>query len=232
MNLKFANTALFEINTQAEVKVEEIGKWKSKVITIDDVFRYPDEMRDWCSTHPLERSRSWYPGWQQWLEYPFDPITRYQRLLLTEHHGIYNSQFCWNVSVINSKTKCLKRSLYPHSDTTHMAFNYCLNHDEEITDKDGTAFYRVKETGEEAVFRNPSIYRKEKYADVLPENDHLYKQLVEFEGFDGDERYELYHFLPRKFNRLHIYEGALFHSAYFKKGMYTDTFRMNFQSFC
>ena len=144
MNLNFTNTGLFEINTQAEVKVEEIGKWKSKVITIDDVFRYPDEMRDWCSTHPLERSRSWYPGWQQWLEYPFDPITRYQRLLLTEHHGIYNSQFCWNVSVINSKTKCLKRSLYPHSDTTHMAFNYCLNHDEEITDKDGTAFYRVK----------------------------------------------------------------------------------------
>ena len=180
MNLKFANTNLFEINTEAEVKVEEIGQWKNRVITIDNVFRYPDEMRDWCSSHPLERSRSWYPGWQQWLEYPFDPITRYQRLVLTEQYGIYNAQFCWNVSVINSKTKCLKRSIYPHSDTTHMAFNYCLNHDEEITDKDGTAFYRVKETGEEAVFRNPSIYRKEKYADVLPENDHLYRQLVEF----------------------------------------------------
>ena len=50
-----------------------------------------------------------------------------------------------------------------------------MNHDDEITDKDGTAFYRVKETGEEAVFRNASIYRKEKYADVLPENDHLYR---------------------------------------------------------
>ena len=55
MNLKFANTTLFEINTEAEVKVEEIGQWKNRVITIDNVFRYPDEMRDWCSSHPLER---------------------------------------------------------------------------------------------------------------------------------------------------------------------------------
>ena len=232
MQLKFFDPSVFEMNNQADVKVEEIGKWKSKVITIDNIFKHPEKMREWCSSHTLERSRSWYPGFQQWLEYTFDSITRFQRLALVENYGIYDARFSWNVSVMNSKTKCLKRSLLPHSDTMHMAFNYCLNFDEEITDKDGTAFYRVKETGEEAVFRNPSIYRKEKYADVLPENDHLYRQLVEFEGFDGDERYELYHFLLRKFNRLHIYEGALFHSAYFKKGMYRDTFRLNFHSFC
>ena len=232
MNLKFFDPSVFDINTEADVNVVEIGKWKNKIITIDNIFKHPEKMREWCSSHTLERSRSWYPGFQQWLEYTFDSITRYQTLLLTQHYGLYDARFSWNVSVMNSKTKCLKRSLYPHSDTMHMAFNYCLNHDEEITDKDGTAFYRVKETGEEAVFRNPSIYRKERYADVLPENEHLYRQLVEFEGFDGDERYELYHFLQRKFNRLHIYEGALFHSAYFKKGMYSNAFRLNFHSFC
>ena len=233
MRLNFANTALFEINKEADVNVVEIGQWKSRVITIDNAFRYPEEMREWCTSHPLERARSFYPGWQQWLEYEFDAITRYQRLLLEEHYGIYfNGKFSWNVSAINSKTKCLKRSLFPHSDTMHMAFNYCLNTDDEITGKDGTAFYRVRDTGEEAVFRNPRLYRKERYADILPENESEYRQLVEFEGFDGDERYELYHFLPRKFNRLHIYEGALFHAAYFQKGMYSDTFRINFHSFC
>ena len=56
MQLNFANTTLFEINTEAEVKVEEIGQWKSRVITVDNVFRHPEEMRDWCTTHPLERS--------------------------------------------------------------------------------------------------------------------------------------------------------------------------------
>ena len=43
MNLKFANTALFEINTQAEVKVEEIGKWKSKVCLL-----YTSDAADDC----------------------------------------------------------------------------------------------------------------------------------------------------------------------------------------
>ena len=38
MNLNFANTTLFEINTEAEVKVEEIGQWKSRVITVDNVL--------------------------------------------------------------------------------------------------------------------------------------------------------------------------------------------------
>ena len=52
MQLNFANTTLFEINTEAEVKVEEIGQWKSRVITVDNVFRHPEEMRDWCTTHP------------------------------------------------------------------------------------------------------------------------------------------------------------------------------------
>ncbi len=57
MDLKFYNPAFFQINTEAEVKVEEIGQWKSKVITIDNVFKYPEQMREWCSSHTLERSR-------------------------------------------------------------------------------------------------------------------------------------------------------------------------------
>ena len=56
MHLSFANTALFEINKEADVNVVEIGQWKSRVITIDNVFRYPEEMREWCSGHPLEIS--------------------------------------------------------------------------------------------------------------------------------------------------------------------------------
>ena len=59
MHLSFANTALFEINKEADVNVVEIGQWKSRVITIDNVL---DILIEWCSGHPLERSRSFYQG--------------------------------------------------------------------------------------------------------------------------------------------------------------------------
>ena len=34
MNLNFANTGLFEINTEADVNVVEIGQWKLSLIHI------------------------------------------------------------------------------------------------------------------------------------------------------------------------------------------------------
>jgi hypothetical protein len=115
--------------------------------------------------------------------------------------------------------------LYPHSDYVRYASVLSFNEDDDYDHEipNGTAFWRIKETGEEYVTAERN-YRTERVANKV-------QAMTSFDPANVKlKEWERYHIEPHEFNSIIFYEGALWHSPYFSKGGW-HTNRLTFNTF-
>jgi len=114
-----------------------------------------------------------------------------------------------------------------------------LNKDDEWNDKSGTAIYRHKKTG---LVKYPSSKIRDEIINEYNKNAFAYgfgrvngleeiiwnNSSTDCEGWinESNDEWELEQFIEMKYNRLMIYSGELFHSAYINPLDFTDVVRI------
>lgn len=209
---------LFSINENLTISEEFIGNNKSLLVTVSNVFNYPHDIVDFFNTIPQQDNikndpraiKGFFPGYQTYLRYDFFDLSNFIAYNLQNKYGYNTGSINFSYQCALTNKKVYKQSTYPHCDDGGMAGNIFLNTQEELETKNtGTAFYRLKETGEESFFPNRAQYRKDRYGFSNPDFT-----LVDFVTEADSKKYELYHISPAKFNSMNIYEGSLFHATY------------------
>jgi len=226
--------SIFELNSNLFVTRQEVGNHKNLVLTIDNVLKYPEKVREFMLSIPQQfipnpsslpcqwnSKGGFYPGYQTYLSYQIFSIEEYIKNLVAKEFGYSGRYVSYSFQRIYGDRKVYKQSNWPHCDDGAVAANFCLNYDHELDGETGTAFYRLKETGEEGFFPSACSYRKARYGFTPPRYDmDVYQPIVE------NSKYIRYHLAEFKFNRLNLYEGANFHTAFMEKGKYIETPRM------
>lgn len=224
------NETIFEVNRNFELSVENIGNYKSKLVTVKNFLKHPESFREFLLSIPTQDTikegqmpKGFYPGVQLYLTYNFSMMEECLRYLLWQQFGYRANHFNFSFQYIEGNKKVYKQSNSPHCDQLSIAGNLFLNYEEEIDGKTGTAFYRLKETGEECFFPNSCMYRKERYGFASPD-----LSLSDFTPIEEDDRYEMYHMTSIEFNALTLYEGSLFHNSFIQPGTFKNHKRMSF----
>jgi hypothetical protein len=220
---------IFEINPLHKITITEIGNCKSKLIEVEDFLLYPTEVRDFLISLPRQdavmpqgrRPMGFFPGYQTYLTYDLFYLNSFMDYLCKNYFESNIRRPSWSFQTVQSDKLSYAQSSYPHSDAGSMAGNLFLNTSDEIEDESGTAFYRFNETGEEAFFPNNFLYRKKKYGFAEPN-----LELVPFAPIKDNENWSQYYVSKQQWNKLNVYEGALFHSVYIKPNTYVDHSRM------
>lgn len=230
MNLNLLDESIFEVNKNFKVNIIEIGNSKNKLIEIENFLCHPEKFLNFLSLFPLQERiiegqmpRGFFPGYQTYLTYNFGEIEKCLRFIMSKEYGYEPKYINFSYQLIDGNKKIYNQSNYPHCDELCIAGNLFLNTSNEIDGRSGTAFYRVKETSEEAFFPNKCSYRKLRYGFLTPD-----LSLKSFMPIETNEKYELYHLSEIKFNKLNIYEGALFHSPFIEPGRFKNNTRKSF----
>ena len=222
--MKYSNS-IFEINPDAEVSVEYIGNGQSLLITIDHVLKDPWAARQFLQQIPQQdairesgrRPPGFFPGFQTYINYDFLPLNQYINYQLNHHFGSKLNRPNWSYQTCDSVRPVYTQSRYPHSDQGQIAANIFLNeHNELVHGLSGTGFYRYRETGEESPFHSNCQYRKQRYGYAAPN-----MELTPLVPVKDDENWQQYHVAEQRWNRMNIYEGALFHCVYFESQMFS-----------
>jgi hypothetical protein len=226
--IKFDKT-IFEVNKKLTVTLLEIGNEKNRLLEVENFFKYPDRVRDFLNNIPiqdvLERSKdssNLFPGYQIELKYNINDLNVFL-------NKAYKLAFNYNLtqdSISKLTYQCIDGndtikniSNYPHVDPALFASNIFLNYDSEIGEDSGTAFYRNKITGNEYMPMNNSMYRYNRDFIYNSKMDSYTKYAPIF----NNEDWQMYHLSHQKFNKLNLYEGALYHNAFMKLGTFITT---------
>jgi len=220
--INFSND-IFEINPQCEISLEYIGATQSLVLVVDDFLKDPAAARQFLEQIPQQsavrdpgrRPAGFFPGNQTYISYDFLPLNQFIDQQLNQHFGCGLRRPNWSYQTCNSRSSVYTQSRYPHSDQGQIAANLFLNTNAEIAGVSGTGFYKLRATGEESPFNSNCQYRKQRYGY---DNPNL--SLRELMPVKEDDRWQQYHLVEQKWNRLNIYEGALFHCVYFEPGVF------------
>jgi len=218
--------SIFDVNPDCVVNISDIGNLYSRFITVDDFFLYPEKILEFAETFPLQDNiskdpneiKGFYPGYQNYFVYNVKQLWDFVRyhaetIFGTQIRGLHTAYQC-----IDGSKKVYAQCNHPHTDSGLIAGNIFLS--DTVEKGSGTRFYRHRETGEEATFANNCKYRRERYGSAYPN-----LELVDFEPVIEDQNFISYHLAEEKFNRLNMYEGALFHSAFIEKGTYKNHLR-------
>lgn len=221
---------LFEINPEAEIAVEYIGHSRSLLVTIDNVLKDPGAASEFLQQIPQQdavrhdgrRPPGFFPGFQTYISYDFFPLNQFINQQLNMHFGSNLNRPSWSYQTCDSVRPVYTQSRFPHSDQGQIAANIFLNADNELgSGSSGTGFYRYRETGEESPFHSNCRYRKQRYGYASPN-----MELAPLSPIKDDENWQQYHVAEQRWNRMNIYEGALFHCVYFDSGMFSQNSRI------
>lgn len=220
---------IFEINPHCEISLEYIGHSRSLVLVVDNLLEHPEAARDflaqipqqWAVREPGRSPAGFFPGYQTYISYDFLPLNQFINQQLNTHFGTTLRRPNWSYQSCDALSQVYSQSRYPHSDQGQIAANLFLNTSDEITTVSGTGFYRLRSTGEESPFASNCQYRKQRYGYSNPN-----LELDQLSVIKDDENWTQYHLIEQRWNRLNIYEGALFHSVYFESGGFVQTPRI------
>jgi hypothetical protein len=197
------------------VTEKRIGNTNTKIIIVDDFFRYPDKVRDYALSAKYSKESDLHdnPGYiSRFIINPGQFIHHAGYLKETYFHDyrVYTIDLNPTVSF-----QCYDKigPLPPHVDDVNYAGLVPLNTDEELSNASGTAFFRHKKTGQE--FTCTDSYRAE---ETLNDWDM--------------SQWDRYHIQYHKYNQLIFYESCVFHSAYWNQTSWTvGTPRLTFNTF-
>ena len=218
------DSSIFDINKDCTFNVQEIGNLKSRLITVENVFKDPERVKGFLKNIPLtdciqpNNIKGFYPGYQTYFTYDLGELghmLQYHTKNIFEYQGRG-----WHTAYqcIDGNKKVFDQCNTPHTDGGQIAGNIFLS--DNVEEGSGTRFYRFKQTNEESPIANNCMYRKEMYGYKNPNLD-----IVDFTPSVSNEKWESYFLAEEKFNCLNMYEGALFHSAYIDRNTYTTQLR-------
>ena len=220
------DTSTFEINENIELNVQEIGNSLSRIVTVDNFFKYPERIleftdkmiqNDNIQSDP-QKVQGFYPGYQTYFMHDVSHLFDFVRFHVGSVFGAGIRGLHTSYQSIDGNKKVYAQCNRPHTDSGLIAGNIFLS--ETVEKGSGTRFYRNKLTKEESTFANNCRYRRERYASTDPD-----LSLVNFEPIIEDDLFESYFLAEEKFNRLNMYEGALFHAAFIEPNTYTSHLR-------
>lgn len=209
------------------VDVHEFGNEKNRLVVIDDFLPGAERAVDLAAAMApfAAETITAYPGLRQQLS-PDQPASRYVRAVLESAAPIINRVFAAagfqvleaSFSIVTRRAEEMAPALrLPHwdsSDPNHIAILHHLHH---LPDT-GTAFFRHRRTG----FERVSEARRPALDEAIAEDNAAYGPPGAAFIADSDARYEKIHAAAGKFNRLLIYQGALFHSGLIPEGFAYD----------
>jgi hypothetical protein len=183
----------------------------SEFYYFDDILSHPEEFREFLEYFPAfvnsEFNYDLAPGSRQHI--PRSWLYNLNNLL----QDFYQKQidFAWATNIYSGNMPSRYKNNLPHVDYTDIVANLWLN----TECHGGTGFYAYDKTYThwkkmpaaiheeiEGVVRNSSGEEKE------------WKTIIE------DDQWCLYYLAEMKYNRLTLYDGNLFHSAYLEKDWY------------
>ncbi|MCH1430505.1 MAG: DUF6445 family protein [Chlamydiales bacterium] len=234
---------LFAPSAKLRIHKEAIGK--HKVIIIDDFYKHPEAVRDFILKSP---SSKWegilygYKGSRHMFCLNLEPMFKVLRKVLQKefHHIADNNPPLFQSNIIIQKNEPAGPCAQPHTDEAMFAFSIFLNPNESCSG--GTAFYKHKPSGIQAY---PITTFDNKMPQHLLDVMEAYKlkNIEELRYFIyGDEKtkggtqsyivnsnqqWELLKVCEMKFNRMMLFEGQIFHSAYITPEMYIDEYRIS-----
>ena len=235
---KYYNTSdVFKINEDAQISVEEFGD--QKVVVVDDFYSNPEMVR-YVALNSLSSKHDNldYPGFRTTIQVnQLFNIPNYTKLLNDSFggsHALYQN-------TLNNVTFNLVKSAevydwdydehgnacHPHIDNKdkirYGAVVY-LNYENEFTaGVNGTAFYKHKSTNiSDCNNKVQKFYRKTGYKNIAnvfftDETAHCNDWLN-----DGNEYWEMIHLSEMKYNRMILYPGTYFHTAYMNNYDFND----------
>jgi hypothetical protein len=233
--IKFDKT-IFEVNKRLTVTLLEIGNEKNRLLEVENFFKYPDRVRDFLNAVPIQyaseqsinltNSINSFPGYQIELKYKLNDLNTFlnKAYKLAFNYSLTQDAISkLTYQCIDGNEAIRRVSNFPHIDPALFASNIFLNYDSEIGEDSGTAFYRNKNSGNEYMPMNNSIYRYNR--------DFVFKSkldsLTRYAPITNNEDWEMYHLSHQKFNKLNLYEGALYHNAFMKLDTFTTTPRIS-----
>jgi hypothetical protein len=215
--------SIFDLNQDCKLDIKEIGNLKSRLITVENIFKDPERVKAFLDNIPLidciqPNPKGFYPGYQTYFSYELGEL---QNMLNYYVEETFETQVRgWNTAYqcVDGAKKVFDQSNFPHTDGGQIAGNVFLS--DNVEQGSGTRFYRFKQTMEESPIANNCMYRKDLYGYKQPKFD-----IVDFNPVNSNEQWESYFLAEEKFNCLNMYEGALFHSAYIEPETYTTQLR-------
>jgi hypothetical protein len=197
----------------------EFGAEKNPLVIIDDFL--PDaqravEIAARIAPFAPERTHA-YPGLRHQLTPDEHEGAAYVRAVLQTAAPIINETYCASslqilaasFSVVTQPPDELEpRQRLPHTDSPDPSFIAVLHHLHHLP-RTGTSFYRHRRTGFEKVSeaRGPAL------REAWDQERAEYGEPGSAYFGDSDTRYEKIFEAEARFNRLVIYQGALFHSG-------------------
>lgn len=236
---------VFEINKNYSIETEYVGKRNSKIITIDNFYKNPEEVRQFAISSPASKGyclNGSSPGYRarllvnlRDLQYHVHEIIR-KEYDYTEEFREKDLHFMTNI--FYKEMKVSHQNIVPHIDSIcNFAASVFLNHDEECVG--GTAFFRYVTTDIESFPTSIWSYTKEKHDIERVKNllklssdkeiqEYIHNSFISDEYMtETNEVWELYYKILSKFNRLVLYESNLFHSLYMRPEWYRDNYRIS-----
>ncbi len=238
---------ILEVNPACEVKVEEVGLGKRKVLLADNFFKHPGEMGRLALNLYYHEDRTLvggYPGSRAVITLDTTALIGTLSKLWGEPLVPYHSNYHPVIfsAIINKDYQLNAWQRQPHIDQGVTAMVY-LN--PEGMCFGGTGLYRHRPTGLDRlpitvnaeVVRlaqqhgmNPSVLRREDgYAEFM--NTVMFKpDYAMHENLyinDGNEFWELLYRIDMKPNRLVIFDGRMPHSQHIKANEYREFYRIN-----
>ena len=235
--MKVIDPQLFEVNHPQHWEVEEkhIGNFKNKIVIIKNWFVNPEQLKlfaksvDYVDTTKGQVTN--LPGYLHQIgnyrNQLYSPVRFACKHYFTASDDLlrHPEQSNFTLQMYDPQDKVRFMSLYPHSDYVRYASVLSFNEDDDYDHEipNGTAFWRIKETGEEYVTAERN-YRTERIANKV-------QAMTSFDPANVKlKEWERYHVEPHEFNSIIFYEGALWHSPYFSKGGW-HTNRLTFNAF-
>mgnify|MGYP003704530705 FL=1 len=228
--LKIFDPNIFEINKNFSYKITEIGKSKNRLLEVDNFFKNPVGVREFLLSLPIQDATkkrspgvSFFPGYQTFLKYEIPCLNSFYKEVCQEVFGFKFLALTHSYQCIDGNKPVYKQSCLPHADPMIIASNVFLNYDEEIESECGTAFYKSKHTGNEYKPPDKCQYRIDRdYAGKPPD-----MALTRFAPIIYNDDWERYHLSEQKFNKMNMYEGALYHAAFMKFNTFTKVPRIS-----
>ncbi len=231
---------MFELNKEFDITlVSDIGSEKRNALIVDNFYKNPDEVRQYCLDSPKKTSEthpgliSGLPGHRvfeddprvaeqlkdQFSRWRDEPIWRSPRLT-----NLKSWDDAWNrtgfmCNVMNAETFD-KGTGIPHQDNIDITFGSViyLNTPEECAG--GTRLYSYKNCMSlyaPDIVETGSLYVRDHF-----NVDDTDKSRDWFDGSHEDSPWKVELEFEMVYNRCILYEADLLHSQWYSKGMFTD----------
>lgn len=197
---------------EAKVELRRIGQEGEPLVIIDNFSGHLDRLRAMGEAARFENAGADYPGLRAQADPSYLDIRRALMMrVVGEVFGCRTSIQCEACSfslVMQAEEELTARQVIPHHDHSHPG-RIAIMHYFAGPQSGGTAFYRHRRTGFEAITPD----RELAYAAAVKEDEREFGPAPQRYPYGDDDRYEMIGEVEAQPDRLALYRGRQLHSG-------------------